>query len=173
MVSVGKNAAKAPRGQRQAVRILMADDNHDEFLLMSMAAEAIPTPVVFDFVPDGKQLLTELYVPSTIDGLPNVIILDLRMPGFDGMRTLTELAAHPMFWQIPVVVFTSSSRRRDEKMCLEAGAILFENKPNSFSETAAFLERVISVAKPTSQYIGEASHIVPEDRLSQPFRQAG
>lgn len=141
----------------------MADDNQREHQLMSMAAESIATPLIFDFVPDGRQLLTELYVPTRLEDLPNVIILDLRMPGFDGLRTLAELQYHPMFWQIPVVVHTSSLRRKDKQLSYERGAVLFENKPGTFSEMEAFLERVVAVAKPASQYIGEASHIVADN----------
>lgn len=151
----------------------MADDNPQEHLLMSMAAEKLSTPLIFDFVPCGQQLLTELYVPTTLEELPNVIILDLRMPGFDGMRTLDELQYHPMFWQIPVVVFTSSSRRKDRVISLERGAVLFELKPGTFTEMEQFLKRVIGVAKPASDYIGEAGHIVPDrPDLSQSSRQA-
>ena len=55
-----------------------------------MAEKAIATPVIFDFVPDGQKLLTEPYVPTTLEELPNAIIVDLRMPGFDGMRELAD-----------------------------------------------------------------------------------
>ena len=153
-----KNAAsRATNRKTDSLRILMADDDRQEHLLMVMAAENASTPLIFDFVPDGGQLLTELYVPTSIEQLPNAIILDLRMPGFDGAHTLKELQQHPMFWQIPVVVFSSSARRKDEMMAYERGAVLFETKPSSFSEMEQFLERVIGVSKPATEYIGEAS----------------
>ena len=154
------------KGSGHALRILMADDNPQEHELMSIAAESLETPLNFDFVPSGQQLLTELYVPATLAELPNAIILDLRMPGFDGLRTLAELQHHPMFWQIPVVVHTSSTRRKDRELSYNSGAVLFENKPHTMSEMQAFLQRVVDVAKPTSQYIGEACRVVSKEPAS-------
>lgn len=151
---------KGGRVNSNALRILMADDNRQEHMLMSMAAESLATPLIFDFVPDGRQLLTELYVPTTLEELPNAIILDLRMPGFNGLCTLAELQDHPMFWQIPVIVYTSSMRRKDQDLSYQRGAVLFENKPTTFGEMQAFLERVVEVATPASEYIGEASRII-------------
>ena len=130
----------------------MADDDPQEHILMMMAAEGLSTPLVFDFVADGAKLLTDLYVPSQIDELPNLIILDLRMPRLDGHRTLEELQAHPIFWQIPVVVFTSSARIEDQALSYARGAVLFQTKPSSFAGMEEFLERAIKIAKSTDSY---------------------
>lgn len=154
-VSLKNTAYRSETEPTNALRILMADDDSQEHLLMSVVAEGSPTPLIFDFVPDGVELLRELYVPTSLSDLPNLIILDLRMPVFDGARTLHELQRHPIFWQIPVVVFTSSGRRKDEAMSYERGAVLFETKPSSFTEMEAFLEGVVHLAKNANDYRGE------------------
>ena len=136
----------------EGLRILMADDDPQEHILMVMASEGISTPLIFDFVSDGAKLLTELYVPESAKDLPNLIILDLRMPRLDGLRTLEELQAHPLFWQVPVIVFTSSARIQDEALSYARGATLFMTKPSSFSGMEAFLERAIEIAKSTDEY---------------------
>lgn len=136
----------------ETLRILMADDDPQEHILMMMTAEGLSTSLIFDFVPDGSKLLTELYIPTRVDQLPNLIILDLRMPRLDGYRTLEELQAHPIFWQIPVVVFTSSARVEDQALSYARGAVLFQTKPSSFAGMEEFLKRAITIAKPATEY---------------------
>lgn len=148
------------RGSNDSLRILMADDDPQEHILMVMASEGVSTPLVFDFVPDGSKLLTELYVPQTVAELPNLIILDLRMPRLDGFRTLEELQAHPLFWQVPVIVFTSSARIQDEALSYARGAVLFQTKPSSFAGMEEFLERAITIAKSTDEYESLIEHEV-------------
>lgn len=145
-----QQSADGPKSNK--LRILMADDDPQEHILMMMAAEGVSTPLVFDFVPDGAKLLTDLYVPSRMDELPNLIILDLRMPRLDGHRTLEELQAHPLFWQVPVVVFTSSARIEDQALSYARGAVMFQTKPSSFAGMEEFLERAIKIAKSTDEY---------------------
>ena len=58
---------------------------------------------------------------------PDAILLDVLMPGKDGMQTLAELHASPCTQDIPVVVLSASLR--DEQRALEAGARFFVHKP--------------------------------------------
>jgi len=140
-------------GESTALRILMADGDPQEHILMAMVSEGISTPIVFDFVSDGSKLLTELDVPAAASELPNLIILDLKMSGLDGYHTLEALQSHPLFWQVPVIVFSSSSRLEDEFLSYDRGADLFQTKTSSFSAMEAFLRRAISVAKSADEYI--------------------
>ncbi len=153
-MSIGNQAFQLAgnRGGSEALRILMADDDPQEHILMQLAAEGVSKPLVFDFVPDGSRLLADLYVPTRADELPNLIILDLRMPRLNGHQTLEELQAHPLFWQVPVVVFTSSARVEDEERSYERGAVLFQTKPSSFKGMEEFLERAITIAKSSAEY---------------------
>ena len=143
-----------------ALRILMADDNPQEHILMAMAARGAPTPIEFDFVSDGSKLLTDLYLPRSVDQLPNLIILDLHMPRLNGHRTLEELQAHPIFWQIPVIVLSNSLSTKDEALSYARGAVLFENKPASFSGMREFLKRAAQIARSTNEYEEFSGHDV-------------
>ena len=120
------------------IRILMADDDRNDHLLLIMAAEAAGIEADFEFVDDGSTLLLHLACVANPSDLPDLIVLDLRMPGLDGHRTLEELHAHPVLWQIPVVVFTSSTRRSDEVKSFSRGARWFETKPSDFDALVEF-----------------------------------
>jgi len=130
--------------QAKPISLLMADDDPHEHLLVTMAAQMLELPMTIGFVPDGSDLLFALAEAHDVDELPDAIVLDLRMPGFDGVRTLEELGKHDVFKQIPVVVFTSSTRLEDEYACYESGAMSFETKPSTFSGMETFLKKVMT-----------------------------
>lgn len=120
------------------VRVLMADDDRNDHLLLLMAAEAAGIDADFEFVDDGSSLLLHLADVGDAADLPDLIVLDLRMPGLDGHRTLEELHSHPVLWQIPVIIFTSSTRRSDEVKSFSRGARWFETKPSDFDALVDF-----------------------------------
>ncbi len=118
----------------------MADDDRNEQLLTVLAAEEANVNAEFTFVDDGTQLLMYLNKRLEAGTLPELILLDLRMPILDGPRTLRQLQAHPELWQIPVIAFSSSTRSEDRDRSLAAGAKWFQTKPSEYSEMVKFIE---------------------------------
>ena len=137
-------ASAAALGRR--LRIIMADDDHNDHLLMTMAADTAGLDVEFIFHDDGSMLLHRLDKLVGLDALPDLILLDLRMPGLDGHRTLEALPAHPTLWQIPVVVFSTSTRRSDETQAYANGAHWFVTKPSNFDGLVEFARTLPSRA---------------------------
>jgi CheY-like chemotaxis protein len=128
------------------LNIVMADDDRNDQLLMVMAAEESGLPIEFTFVDDGSELLLFLSRIENVDQLPDAIVLDLRMPRLDGHKTLDRLQAHSVFWQIPVVVFTTSRRYRDLCVSRDLGAREFETKPSDFAGLVSFVDRLGTMA---------------------------
>ena len=62
---------------------------------------------------------------------PDVIVLDLGMPGLDGWRTTALLRAQPLTSHIPIVILSGHAFPHDEQRALEAGASVFLTKPCS------------------------------------------
>ncbi len=60
---------------------------------------------------------------------PDVIIMDLMMPGTDGLTGVRMLRADPTTSKIPVIVLTSIDTMGACQKCLQAGASAFVNKP--------------------------------------------
>lgn len=127
-----------PSLSERATRIIMTDDDQNDHLLMVMAVDAAGIDVDLQFADDGSDLLIRLASIEDVADLPDLLILDLRMPGIDGHRTLAFLEEHPVLWQLPVVVFTSSTRLADEVLSYERGARWVEQKPSEFEELVAF-----------------------------------
>lgn len=86
--------------------------------------------------------------------LPSVIVLDLRMPGHDGMHLLRHLRGHRGAQGIPVVVLSSSTWQKDRNECLRLGASQYRVKPQDwggYKELVAFLRPFWSGTPGTAQ----------------------
>jgi len=60
---------------------------------------------------------------------PGIILLDLNLPGTDGRTVLADIKAAEGLSEIPVVVLTTSTDRRDVEACYQAGANSYVQKP--------------------------------------------
>ncbi len=70
---------------------------------------------------------------------PNLILMDVRMPGIDGLEATRRLKADPRTAEIPVVSLTAFARLSDATRCFEAGAVGYLPKPVDFSALDAML----------------------------------
>lgn len=60
---------------------------------------------------------------------PDLILLDVMMPGLNGYQVCKQLRADPRTAHVPVIILTARSQRIDQKTALEAGADLYLSKP--------------------------------------------
>ncbi|MBE0434604.1 MAG: response regulator [Methylomicrobium sp.] len=65
--------------------------------------------------------------------LPDLILLDLKMPGIDGFDVLKQIKTAPLIKRIPVVILTSSREEGDRALSYDIGANSYLVKPVSFS----------------------------------------
>jgi CheY-like chemotaxis protein len=64
--------------------------------------------------------------------LPNLILLDLKLPGVDGFDVLRRIKAEPILKRIPVIILTSSKEEGDRALSYDLGANSYLVKPVSF-----------------------------------------
>ncbi len=94
-------------------------------------------PVELSRVMDGEEakayLLGEgIYADRSKYSLPQVIVLDLKLPRTDGFELLKWLRNHKDFARLPALVFTASVSREDQAKAMAAGANSYYVKPASF-----------------------------------------
>lgn len=65
---------------------------------------------------------------------PDVLVLDVMLPGMDGLAVLTALRAAPATARLPVLVLTAKGQVEDRETALAAGADRFVTKPFSNAE---------------------------------------
>ena len=119
--------------------ILVVDDDLDDLLLLSQAFKDIGhgDPVLYV---GGGQLMFDLLERTKIN-LYGLIILDLNMPGMDGMETLKRLKAHPDYKHIPVIIYSTSRNEMEKELCIRSGATDYITKPNSYQGHMAVCTR--------------------------------
>jgi len=126
------------RQEAHALRVWVTDDDPDDHLLFSLAAEEADLDSSLTFLFNGGELLEMLSRTST-DWLPEIIVLDLRMPGMGGHRTLHHLRSDPRTATLPVIVFTTSTRHEDRDLAIDAGASAVVVKPIRFPHMVEFV----------------------------------
>ena len=110
----GAAAPEAPPGAAGGLRVLLVDDNIDAmemmgFLLSEMGHEARTTH-------DASQI-----VPLALQHRPQVIVLDIGLPGADGYELARMLKAHPELKHIRLVAHTGYGSPEDRRKAHEAG----------------------------------------------------
>lgn len=75
---------------------------------------------------------------------PDLMLLDLNLPGIDGARVLAAVRAAPALRRLPVIVLSSSDAQADVHRCYEAGANCYVTKPIGIAAFEAVLQRIES-----------------------------
>jgi CheY-like chemotaxis protein len=117
--------------------ILLVEDNPNdaELALHALRKHNLANRVAW--VKDGEQALDYLFkrgAYAKMNGLPRVVLLDLRLPKVDGLEVLAQMRTRPETREIPVVVLTSSKEDRDVVKAYELGVNSFVAKPVAFAE---------------------------------------
>jgi CheY-like chemotaxis protein len=77
-------------------------------------------------------------------GRPDVILMDLALPGFDGFETIRRIRQIDGFQNSPIIVLTAYSGQSVYDTAFHAGATYFMGKPVDFDELAELLEQILS-----------------------------
>ena len=120
----------------RGINILLVEDNPDdvELTLHALKKNNIVNPV--KIVRDGQEALDYLYHKGKYESmdydLPNVILLDLKLPKISGLEVLRHIKADEKTRPIPVVVLTASQSDRDITESRQLGAATYIVKPVDF-----------------------------------------
>jgi CheY-like chemotaxis protein len=78
---------------------------------------------------------------------PDVILMDIRLPGMDGVALTRHLKASPLLMHIPIIMMTGDARRETLLSSMEAGAAAFVVKPVTRAALEAKLQRVPGLSR--------------------------
>lgn len=127
--------------------ILIVDDDSDDRDIIRDAFKANRKGVQCESMENGDNVLS--YLESNEEkGLPDLILLDLNMPGKDGREVLKELKDHPAFHPIPVIIFTTSSSVHDKQVTYDLGANCFVTKPDTFNKLVEVTRQIANLWLP-------------------------
>lgn len=76
--------------------------------------------------------------------MPDIILLDIMMPGVDGITFCKELRKDPSSAAIPILIVTAKGQREDISAAIQAGANGYISKPFKLSRLVARIEEIIN-----------------------------
>jgi two-component system, response regulator len=127
--------------------ILLVEDNPDdeELTLLALKESNILNEIVV--TRDGVEALDYLFGAGKYAGrdapqLPQLILLDLKLPKLGGLEVLERLRADPRTKLVPVVILTSSSEEEDIAASYRLGANSYVRKPIEFNHFAEAVKQV-------------------------------
>ena len=117
-----------------SARILVVDDNevNVELLVAMLASEHYVVSTAFD----GFEALAKIAAEK-----PDIVLLDVMMPGLDGYATMTKIRQMPAFATLPIIAVTARAMPGDREKSIAAGASDYVTKPVDTDELLACMER--------------------------------
>jgi two-component system, chemotaxis family, response regulator Rcp1 len=127
--------------------ILLVEDSRADAKIIERALRESDVTHRLTVIPDGQHALDYLFAlrddKASADREPDLILLDLNLPGIDGCQVLSRIKSDPYLRTIPVVVLTTSNREEDVLQTYMAGANTYISKPAeypSYRELVATLQ---------------------------------
>lgn len=126
---------------KKSTHILFSDDDTDDALLFTQAADLMTSSILLSFAEDGEQLMRYL----SRETLPDMIFLDLNMPVKNGLECLREIRNDKKLDWLPIIIYTTSDNPRDINACYELKANLYVVKPTSFESIIKTLKKILNM----------------------------
>lgn len=127
---------------------------------MADSARGTPVVLVIDDDEANRKLLhvllrRENIQPVTVESgtrglrearrnVPDLILLDVFLPGEDGFQILDRFKSDPITADVPVVMFTLLGREKSRRRAMERGACAYVTKPFDMSRTVALIRDLLS-----------------------------
>jgi two-component system response regulator len=140
--------ARATQGPApRSLHVMLVEDDEDHvFLIRRALRDLSDVSVQLDVARSGEQAL-ELLGRAALAAapLPDLILLDLRMPGMDGFEVLRRVRGDDRLRALPVVALTSSEREDDRDQALRLGVTWYVCKPIDGARFRTEVQQVVAL----------------------------
>ena len=123
-------------GERGMKKILYVEDNDDNVYMLSRRLKRHDYEVLV--AADAEQCM-----PIAEEQQPDLIIMDLKLPGLDGWEATRRLKSNPLTSHIPVIALSASAMVEDRDSALEAGCDDFDTKPVDLTRLLGKIEALV------------------------------
>lgn len=107
-------------------RVLLVEDDSAHALVISRAFQSLDVPVSVDHVEDGEDAIHRLERAA----LPDLVLLDLKLTGIQGLEVLSRIKSSPSLTALPVIVLTTSDSEHDRVEAFRRHANAYVQKPD-------------------------------------------
>ena len=127
-----------------SAHILLVEDNEGDILLTREAFEESKISIYLDIARNGKEALDFLYKRNNFNDAhtPNLILLDINLPIFNGLEVLRQIKNDPNLKMIPVIMLTTSTHKRDIELAYKYHCDSYVEKPIDIKR---FLKTILEI----------------------------
>ena len=125
--------------------LLYAEDDQDDFDALQSALEQETDQFRLVQARNGTEVVSFLE-NNPEEKWPCLVVLDLNMPVMDGKQTLAWLKKHEAYREIPTMIFTTSSRDEDIKLCKGHNCTFFR-KPNLYRDLLHIVQIMLQMCR--------------------------
>ena len=123
--------------ENRMAKILIVDDSPTEMHILKSAVEDA-----------GHVVITaetgESGVERAVEGMPDLILMDVVMPGMNGFQATRKISKNPSTASIPIVMVTTKDQRTDKEWGLRQGATAYLVKPVNKKELLTKINEVLN-----------------------------
>ncbi|MCY7309196.1 MAG: response regulator [Chitinophagaceae bacterium] len=126
------------------VHILLVEDNEGDIILTTEAFKDMQLENKISVVRDGEEALCFLRKQDSYSdaATPQLILMDINLPGMDGKELLEMIKKDPELKEIPVVMLTSSAADEDISECYDKHVNWYITKPIDFDKYTKVMHEI-------------------------------
>lgn len=144
------------------INILLADDDEDDRLFFEEALKELPLTVQLTTVHNGLQLMQRLNQKKT--KLPQVLFLDLNMPGKNGFACLKEIKLNDKLQKLPVFIFSTAFDQDILNLVYKDAAHYYIRKPVEFARLKKVILKALTlISDKNFKLPGKADFLLASD----------
>jgi chemotaxis family two-component system response regulator Rcp1 len=157
----------APAGE-PVFRILVVEDNPADAFLLKETFQILSSPYHLDWVKDGSDALDLLYRRGSYANTsrPSLVLMDLNMPGVNGLEVLRAIKSDPDLSMVPVIMFSASAWPEEVRQSYGNYANGYVQKPTTLEQSvrlvraieAFWMDFVVLAGPSVAGHTGEARH---------------
>lgn len=124
--------------------ILLVEDNEGDIFLTEQAFEECKVKTEISVARNGKEALDFLFKKGEFSEVkkPDLILLDINIPVFNGHEVLHNIKADSNLQEIPVIMLTTSSNRKDREQASKNKCINYFEKPLDMDEFSVIISKI-------------------------------
>ena len=127
---------------KNKLHILLADDDEDEYFIFKDALQQTFSEFQLDHVTHGDQVFE-----FAKNSLPDIIFLDINMPGNDGMQCLFQIKEDSELARIPVIIYSTSDAISSIHTFYSLNASRYFIKTSTFSKLVQGLKKILTMER--------------------------
>ncbi|MBD2459517.1 GAF domain-containing protein [Oscillatoria sp. FACHB-1407] len=143
-IQPGTTVESSQINQPKSSLILLAEDNEGNINSISSYLKAKDYRVLL--AKNGQEAIAVAQSEN-----PDLILMDIQMPGIDGLEAMRQIRCHPNSANIPIIALTALAMKNDRDRCLDAGANDYLTKPVKLKHLTTVIQTLLALNEPATQ----------------------